>query len=116
MAGFGPEFAAALVAATADRADAAGLSGIVELAIGKTTSVIIEIANGRVIGVAEGVEPGGANVRIQFTGAQRAAWLAGELGLTTAYMRGDLKPEGRSGDLIAALELLDDPAVYSQLS
>ncbi len=116
MGNFDQAFADALVAATADRADAAGLGGIVELAIGKTKSVVLELVDGRVIGVAEGVGPGEANVRIPFTGAQRAAWLAGEFGLMQAYMRGDLKPEGRSGDLLAALELLDDPAVYRQLS
>ncbi|MEZ5377738.1 MAG: SCP2 sterol-binding domain-containing protein [Acidimicrobiales bacterium] len=116
MAGFDRDFADALVAATADRADAAGLSGIVELALGKTSSLVLELVDGRVVGVAEGIEPGEANVRIPFTGAQRAAWLAGEFDLTKAYMRGDLKPEGRSGDLIAALQLLDDPAVYGALS
>lgn len=116
MAGFDQDFADALVRATADRADAAGLCGIVELALGKTSSLVLELVDGRVVGVAEGVEPGAANVRIPFTGGQRAAWLAGELDLTKAYMRGDLKPEGRSGDLIAALELLGDPAVYRQLA
>ncbi len=116
MAGFDAEFAEALVAATADRADAAGLNAVVELAVGKTKSVVVELVNGRVLGIAEGVEPGGANVRFQFTDTQRAAWLAGELNLTEAYMRGDFKPEGRSGDLIATLQLLDDPAVYQQLS
>lgn len=115
MAGFDADFAGALVAATADRRTVTGLSGLVELAVGKTKSVIIEIVDGRVVGVPESIEPGSANVRITFTGAQRAAWLAGELDLTKAYMRGDLKPEGRSGDLLAALELLDDPAVYQQL-
>ncbi len=116
MAGFDEDFVAQLVTATADRDDAAGLTGIVELALGKTKSVVFQLADGRVTGVADGVEPGAANVRIQFTGAQRAAWLAGELDLTKAYMRGDLKPEGRSGDLIAALQLLDDPDVYRQLT
>lgn len=116
MAGFDTDFAGALVAATADRRTVAGLSGVVELAVGKTKSVIVEIVDGRVIGIPEGIEPGNANVRIAFTGAQRQAWLDGELDLTKAYMRGDLKPEGRSGDLFAALELLDDPAVYHQLT
>ncbi len=116
MGSFDADFADALVAATADRADADGLNAFVELAIGKTKSVVLELVDGRVIGLAKGIEPGEAKVRIPFTGAQRAAWLAGELDLAQAYMRGDLKPEGSSGDLIATLELLNDPAVYQQLS
>lgn len=116
MPGFDADFATALVNATADRAVVPGLSGVVELAVGKTKSVVVEIVDGRVVGIPESVEPGGANVRLTFTGAQREAWLNGDLDLTKAYMRGDFKPEGRSGDLFAALQLLDDPAVYQQLS
>ncbi len=111
MAGFDAAFVDALVAATGDRRSVGGLSGVVELATGKTTSVVVEFDDGRCVGVSDR-EPG---VRIQLTGAQIAAWLAGELHLGEAYMRGDVKPDGRTGDLLAALEVLDDRVVVERL-
>ncbi len=111
MAALDSAFAAALAEATTGRGSAGGLSGVVELATGKNTSVVVAFVDGRCEGATDR-EPG---VRIQLTGAQLGAWLAGDLHLGEAYMRGDVKPEGRSGDLLAALEVLDDRAVVERL-
>lgn len=104
-------FGEALVAASADRRRGSGLAGRVQLALGSSSAVVVEIADGRVIAVSRD-EP---EVRIPFTQAQFQAWLDGDLHLSRAYMRGDIKPEGSSGALLAALEVLDDPAVVAEL-
>lgn len=108
---FNDAFVDAIVAATADRAELAGSSGIVGLGIGKKVLATLEIVDGRVVGPTD-AEPA---VTIVFTGAQVESWLGGELHLSQAYMRGDLKPVGHTGPLTAALEILDDADVVAAL-
>ena len=110
---FDETFVERLVAATAERPEVPGSSGIVGFGIGKKVLATVEITNGRVVGPVADVDPA---VTLVFKGAQVDAWIDGELNLTQAYMRGDFKPVGHAGPLTAALEVLDDPTVISQLS
>lgn len=105
-----PEWVEALASASAER-DGADLGGVVAVTIGKTRRAVFEIAGGRVVGASD-AEPG---VAIPVTGAQLDAWTRGELDLSVAYMRGDIKPEGSTGTLLAALEVLSDPQVSVNL-
>ncbi len=109
---FNDAFVESLVQATADRSEVAGSSGVVGLGIGKKVLATVEIVDGRVTGSTD-ADPA---VTLVFKGAQVDAWLDGELNLTRAYMRGDFKPVGHTGPLMAALEVLDDPGVVSALA
>lgn len=83
--------------------------GRVEFGQGKKTRVPVEVRDGRFL--APTVTEGEADVMIPVTKAQLDGWISGELRFSTAFMRGDLKPVGATGPLVAALEVLDDPAV-----
>ena len=109
---FDEAFIEQLVAATGERTEVPGSSGIVGFGIGKKVLATVEIVDGRVIGPVE-ADP---VVTLVFKGAQVDAWVAGELNLSQAFMRGDFKPVGHMGPLAAALEVLDDPAVVAQLT
>jgi hypothetical protein len=103
---------ATMVRVTGGRASAGGLNGTVELTLGAREPVVVEFCDGRVTGAAAGT---GA-AKLGLTQAQLEAWLGGALNLTEAYMKGDLKPEGSTGALLAAFEVLDDPAVVAGLA
>lgn len=92
-----------LVEASDDRSSP-GLSGTVAVAIGKTKRAAFEITDGRVTGAGDD-EPG---VTIPVTAKQLAAILDGSESLAQAFMRGDVKPEGATGPLMAAVELFED--------
>lgn len=115
MATLDDAFGQALVAATADREDAGGLAGVVALTIGKSAMLVVAFDNGRVR-IVNPVDEGEIDARIPFSPAQFEAWLSGGFNPAEAYMKGDLKPEGRSGPVAAALEVLADPVVISALS
>ncbi|MEM8922303.1 MAG: SCP2 sterol-binding domain-containing protein [Actinomycetota bacterium] len=87
-------------------------SGVVELAIGKTKQARFEIADGRVVGPTEAE----AGVRVPVTGKQLTALLDGEESLAQAFMRGDVKPEGATGPLLALVELFEDATFREQLA
>lgn len=108
---FTDEWAQALITSSATRELVPGLCGIVGFGVGKKPQVILSIVDGRAVAVIE--EEMGAHM--PFTGAQALAWLANELNLTEAYTKGDLKATGKTGDLLAALELLDDRSVADSL-
>ena len=109
---FSEEFVAALVAATNERPELIGSSGIVGFGIGKKVLATVEVVDGRVTGPTE-AEP---EITLVFKGAQVDSWLGGELNLSQAYMRGDFKPVGATGPLTAALEILDDADVIAALA
>lgn len=97
-----------LVAATSEREPISSLNGIVGLGIGSKVNVtnasaVFSIVEGRATGVSEETP----EVAIPFSAKQLDEWMSGDLVLTEAYMKGDLKPVGASGPLFAALELLD---------
>lgn len=101
-----------LVAAAAAVEPDLARSAVAEFTIGKTQQVAVEIVDGRVVGVAAEAEP---DVSIPFTAAQLEAFCAGEESMSQAYMRGDLKPVGSTGALLAVLALFDDPAFRAAL-
>lgn len=106
------EWVAALAEASADRS-APGLSGSIAIAIGKTKRAAFEIVDGRVSPVAADVEPG---VTIPVTAKQLAAVLEGSESLAQAFMRGDVKPAGATGPLMAAVELFEDSTFRQRLA
>ncbi len=108
---FGEEWIQALVQASANRESTPGLDGIIGFGIGKSIQATVSIVAGRAVGPSD-EEPGAV---VPFTGAQLVAWNANELNLTEAYTKGDLKATGRTGHLLAALELLDDRSVADAL-
>lgn len=103
------EWVEALVSASADRV--APFDAVVAFTIGKTKRAVVEISSGRVTGPSD-AEPA---VTIPFTGKQLDAWTADEIDCSVAFMKGDLKPEGSTGALLAVLDLLDDAGVRSRL-
>ncbi len=108
---FTDEWVQALVVASAGREAIPGLGGVIDLGIGKTVQATLCIVDGRATGSSE--EDAGAH--IPFTGAQLEAWQNAELDLTEAYTKGDLKATGKTGHLLAALELLDDRSIVDGL-
>ena len=105
---FTESFVDELVTLSAKRPPIPGLSGDVGLGIGSKVdaskvSVVIAIVDGRVTGPTDR----SPEVIIGLSKKQVPEWLAGELVLAAAYMKGDLKPVGASGPLFAGLELLD---------
>ncbi len=103
----------ALIGASAACEPALARSAVVEFTIGKTQRAAVEIVDGRVVGPAGEAEP---DVSIPLTGAQLAEFSSGEASMTQAYMRGDLKPVGSTGALLAVLALFDDEAFRQTLS
>lgn len=107
----GPDLVARLVSATAGRRHPSGLTGLVAFGIGsKPVTLVFE--GGQVLGATD-AEP---HAVLALTKKQFEAWGSGELSLSVAYMQGDVKPEGSTGALLAALEVLDDPEVRAALA
>ncbi len=100
----------ALVEASAEREGR--VSGTVELAVGKTRQARIVIDRGRVTGVHDAE----ADVRVPLTGAQLEAVFSGSESLAQAFMRGDVKPEGSTGALLALVELVEDVSFRQRLA
>lgn len=73
----------------------------------------IEIVDGRVTGAAPADE---AAVTVPLKSGQLSAFLAGDDSLARAYMRGDVKPVGSSGALLAVVEVLEDEQVVARLA
>jgi hypothetical protein len=88
-------------------------SAVVGFTIGKTKGATIRIVDGRVAGPADGVEP---DVSIPVTAEQLAGFEAGTESMAKSFMRGDLKPVGSTGALLAVLALFDDPDFHRALS
>ncbi len=105
---FSQAFIDELVAVSAGRPPIPGLSGDIGLGVGSkvdasNVSVVAAIVDGQVTGTTDR----GPDVVIGLSKKQVPEWLSGELVLSEAYMKGDLKPVGASGPLFAGLELLD---------
>lgn len=102
----------ALATASVDRSGL-GTSGVVAVAIGKTKRAVFEIADGQVLVTRTDQEPG---VTIPVTAKQLAAILDGSESLAQAFMRGDVKPDGATGPLMAAVELFEDASFRQRLA
>ena len=105
------EWIAVLAEASSDR-DGPPLSGVVEIAVGKTKQARFTIADGRVVGPTDD----DAGVRVPVTAKQLAALMEGSESLAQAYIRGDIKPEGATGPLLALVELFEDETFRSRLA
>jgi hypothetical protein len=90
-------------------------SALVAFTIGKSQRVALEIVDGRVVGPS----PAGddeVDVSIPVTAQQLAGFADGSQSMSRAYMRGDLKPVGSTGALLAILALFDDPSFRAALA
>lgn len=109
-------FVADVVAASAGL-DGGGRSATVAVTIGKTKSVVLEIQDGRVTGGQ--VRPAGdgeVGVTVPVTGDQLDQFRDGSESVARAYMRGDLKPVGSTGALLAFVELFENPDFRAALA
>lgn len=86
-----PAFVDHLVAWSADQPVIDGIDGVVGFAVKKKAGVVVEIADGRVIGPST---DDAASMVVFADQDQLEAWVSGELDLAVAYMRGDFKPTG----------------------
>ncbi len=95
-----------------------GSSGQVVLAVGKTKRALLDIDDGRVVAarMVPVEEAGEVPVTVPVTSTQLGALVAGEESLAQAFMRGDVKPEGATGPLLALIELFEDPTFRSRLA
>jgi putative sterol carrier protein len=100
----------AVTASAARRAS--GLSGRVAINL-DGSEVGLEIVDGRVVGA---VPPAEAAVAVPLSGAQLAAILDGSVSMAQAFMKGDLKPEGATGPLLALIELFEDDEFRKRLA
>lgn len=103
---------AAVAEASADRSGV-GTAGVVAITIGKTRQAVLHIEDGRVQAPGEGVEAG---VTIPLTARQLEAIVAGTESLAQSFMRGDVKPVGATGPLLAAIELFEDVSFRQRLA
>jgi hypothetical protein len=101
----------AAVAASAERR-ASGRSGVVAVDLDGAV-VGMEIVDGRVLRTVAAAE---AAVAVPLTGAQLRAIVDGSLSLAQGFMRGDIKPEGATGPLLALIELFEDADFRSRLA
>lgn len=109
-----------LVEASRSAAAPVDRSAVVEFTIGKTKRAVVEVSGGRVVGSAEagsgnGNGDDGIDLSIPLTAAQLESFASGAESMSQAYMRGDLKPVGSTGALLAILALFDDPAFRQAL-
>ncbi len=99
---FDQEWLDQAIEATAARVET-GLAGTAAILIGKTVQISFGIADGRIVALGDG-EPA---CELPFTKVQMESYLAGEMKLAVAYMRGDFKPTGSTGSILAAIDALD---------
>ncbi|NNF55827.1 MAG: hypothetical protein HKN03_15475 [Acidimicrobiales bacterium] len=80
-----------------------GLHGSAALLKGKVPLLTVRTEDGRIVGESTGTP----ECDFPFTQGQIDAFMAGELKLAVAYMRGDLKATGSTAAIIAVIEALD---------
>ena len=79
-------------------------SGLVSLQV-DGAPIGLEIVEGRVVGPGP---VGEARVAVPLTGQQLRAIVDGSLSMAQAFMKGDIKPDGATGPLLALIELFED--------
>jgi hypothetical protein len=109
----GEEWVAGLVEASGRAVTPCIRSAVVEFTIGRKASTAVEIVDGRVVGPAGDAEPG---LSVPVTADQLASFVDGSESMARAYMRGDLKPVGSTGALLAIISLFEDPAFRTALA
>ena len=101
-----------LVEASDDPSIRASRSGVITLKIGKTKAATLSIVDGRVVGAVDEE----ATVAVPVTAKQLAALMDGSESMAQAFIRGDIKPEGATGPLVALIELFEDPCFKQRLA
>ncbi len=91
-------WAGELISLSSTREPIPGLSGVVGLG-----DLTLSIVDGRAVALSDDTP----EIVIPLAPKQVTEWWSGDLVLTEAYMKGDVKPVGASGALFAGLELLD---------
>lgn len=108
---------AALVAASSafeSVSDAAATSkAVVEFKLGRSSSAVVAVESGRVIGPADKVE---STLTIPVTVEQLNDYSAGVRSMSRDYMRGDLKPAGPTGHFIALLDVFENQSFVEAMS
>ncbi len=104
-----------LVAGAAEGRAPLGPDAEFELAQDSGSLGWLSVVDGQVSAGAEGTGNILA-VKLPLTDKVIDGWLSGSTDLSVAYMRGDLKPDGATGALVVALELLDDPVVRAAVA
>ncbi len=92
---------------------AGGRSGVVAVTIGKKRRAVLTIEAGRVVG---GGDDDAVEVTVPTTVDQLASIVDGSESLARAYMRGDIKPVGSVGALLALIELFESDAFRSEVA
>jgi hypothetical protein len=110
--GAGVDLAAALVGASSDRSGLPGRA-VVAVTVGGGDELVIEIVDGRATGPGPADE---VEVAVSISADRFSAFLSGDDSLAQAFMRGDVKPVGSTGPLLALVELLEDPEVRRRLA
>jgi putative sterol carrier protein len=87
----------------------------VAITIGKSKRAVLDIVDGEVRGVEPAVAEEPA-VTVPVTAKQLAAVIDGDESLAQAFMRGDIKPVGATGPLLAAVELFEDDEFRERLA
>ena len=103
-----------LVAASAEAADdqVGDRSGVIAFAIGKSRRAVVSMVDGRIVGPIEAAEAE-IDVSIPVTEEQLVDYLSGSESMAQAYIRGDIKPVGSTGPLLALIELVESGALGS---
>lgn len=87
-------------------------SATVAVTIGKKQQAVLSIEDGKVVGVGDADH---IEVTVPVTSAQLASFIDGTESVAQAYMRGDLKPVGSTGALLAFVELFENPTFRDNL-
>jgi putative sterol carrier protein len=88
-------------------------SGVVAVAIGKKQQAVLNIEDGRVVGTGD---EDAVAVTVPVTSDQLTSFVDGSESVAKAYMRGDLKPVGSTGALLAFVELFENPEFRQNLA
>lgn len=99
---FDADWLESTIRTSADR-HSTGLHGSAALLKGKGLLLTVRVEDGRVVGESTGTP----ECDFPFTQGQIDAFIAGELKLAVAYMRGDLKATGSTAAIVAVIDALD---------
>lgn len=102
---------AEMVAASSDLAG--DRSAVVAVTIGKKQQAVLQIEAGRVVGAGD---EDAVAVTVPVTSDQLVSFVDGSESVAKAYMRGDLKPVGSTGALLAFVELFENPVFRENLA
>lgn len=88
-------------------------SAVVAMTIGKKQQIVLNIESGKVVGAGD---EAAVTVTVPVTSAQLGSFVDGSESVAKAYMRGDLKPVGSTGALLAFVELFENRGFRENLA